>query len=227
MEHNYDDALSQHTARAGRVLGQESGGDRQGVGEEGQTSRGERCEALVAHNGLVVQESSCVASKCSFEGIFVRAVLACIFQISLLILIYNLHALPPSCCSLPSLSTGVLTHDDLQYSFDGWASDKPVSPPMLVFLAVHVFLPIPPLPHLPLTLPLCLYLCLPPRSPAPGFSSSDIYIGHGSRLELAKSTLARSGYALHFGPLESANVSMSHCEFVDAKFARCYSSYPA
>ena len=111
---------------------------------------------------------------------------------------------------------------DLQCASMDGPSDKAEPAPMLVFLSVLLFLLYPPP---PLILLLCLYLCLSPRSPAPDFTSSAIYIGHGARLELAKCTLARSGYGLHFGPFESANVSMSHCEFVDAKFARC--SYPA
>ena len=52
-----------------------------------------------------------------------------------------------------------------------------------------------------------------------GFSSSDVYLGDGAQLELARCSLARSGYGIHFGPLRHARVSLTQCEFVDARFA--------
>ena len=39
-------------------------------GQQGQVSRVPVGEGLVAHNGLVLLEASCVATGCNFEGIF-------------------------------------------------------------------------------------------------------------------------------------------------------------
>ena len=52
-----------------------------------------------------------------------------------------------------------------------------------------------------------------------GFSSSDVYLGDGAQLDLVRCTLARSGYGIYIGPLRRARLSLSQCEFVDARFA--------